>query len=414
MSGIMIVPRAVLGGPGYVAPSDRVGLAFVGTGKQARGLANRFSEQKLAQIVAGCDVDSQKLNRFKQHVAEVTQKNAGSKVTIVTDASYQSVVQRSDVDAVIVATPDHWHAIISIAAMKAGKDVFCEKPLAHTVQEGRRMADAVKKYGRVLQTGSMQRSRQSFRHAVELVRNGYLGDVRKVLVNVGDPAKKCDLPAEKVPDGLDWDAWVGPAQMRPYSPVLAPPLEDDRWARWRDYEEFGGGILADWGAHMFDIAQWGLGMDGSGPVLFVPPSEPNAKRGLSMIYDSGIEMVHEDFGRGFGVRFIGTEGTLDVSRKFLDSKPGHIVSAVIKDGEERVYQSDDHYLDWLQAIQKRTQPICDVETGHRSSSVCNLANIAYQMRRPIRWDPVKEKFAKNKEANKPLTKKYRRPYKLIR
>ncbi len=414
LTGISIIPRHVLGGQGFIAPSDRIGLGFIGTGKQARGLANRFSKLTGSQIIAGSDVDQSKLDRFVAHVAKVTAENDHSNVKCQSFGNYQDLLDIEDVDAVVIASPDHWHAVMSIDAMRSGKDVFCEKPLAHTVREGRRMAQAVEKYSRVLQTGSMQRSRENFRHAVELVRNGYLGEIRRVLVNVGDPGITCDLPEEPIPSDLNWDGWVGPATYRGYSPVLAPPLDDDGWAQWRQYREFGGGILSDWGAHMFDIAQWALDMDRSGPVLFVPPTDPLAVRGLKMIYDSGIEMTHEDFERGWAVRFIGSEGTLDVSRSFLDSQPAHLAEIKIGANEKRVYHSDDHYQDWLDCIRSRKQPICDVETGHRSSSVCNLANIAYQMRKPIRWDPGREKFAKNRDANDLLQKKHRKPYRLRR
>ncbi|MBK8502433.1 MAG: Gfo/Idh/MocA family oxidoreductase [Saprospiraceae bacterium] len=409
-----IVPRHVLGGKGYTAPSDKLGLGFIGTGKQARGLASRFGKLSSVSLLAACDVDRQKLNFFKDHVAKVNQENETTAINLSTYEQYQDLLANDTIDAVIIATPDHWHAIMSIDAMKAGKDVFCEKPLAHTVYEGRAMVKAAAKYKKILQTGSMQRSNERFRHAVELVRNGYVGEIRKVVVSVGDPAISCNLPDASTPPDLNWDRWIGPAAYRAYNPGIAPPIDDDVWAQWRQYREFGGGILSDWGAHMFDIAQWALDMDTSGPVLFVPPSDPLAKRGLKMIYDNGIEMVHEDFERGHAVRFIGSEGTLDVSRSFLDSDPVDIAEVKIGAGEKQVYHSDDHYTDWLNAVQNRTQPICDAETGHRSSSVCNLANIAYQIRTPLRWDPVKEKFSKNKEANALLTKEYRKPYKLRR
>jgi len=415
LGSIAIVPRHVLGGNGYVAPSDQITLAFIGTGKQARGLAGRFSNEAQARILAGCDVDKQKLDLFHQTVAKVTRENANQEVNCETTHDYHALLDSDNIDAVVIATPDHWHAKMSIDAMKAGKDVFCEKPLAHTVDEGRRMVKAAEKYGRVLQTGSMQRSREGFRHAVELVRNGYVGDISKVLVNVGDPAIVCDLKSEPTPSYLDWQAWIGPSTYEGgYHPMIAPPAAENVWAMWRQFGEFGGGILSDWGAHMFDIAQWGLDMDHSGPVLFIPPSDPMAKRGLKMIYDNGIEMVHEDFDRGWAVRFIGSKGTLDVSRSFLDSKPANIAEVEIGNQEKHVYHSDNHYLDWLEAIKKRSKPICDVETGHRSSSLCNLANIAYQMRRPLRWDPEKEKFADNKMASALLSKKYKKPYKLAR
>ena len=200
--------------------------------------------------------------------------------------------------------------------------------------------------------------------------------------------------------------------MRPFHEDLAPVYNAKPWPMWRNYKEFGGGILADWGAHMFDIAQWGLGMDETGPVTYIPPGDPKAVRGLKMIYANGVEMFHDDFGRGWAVRFIGSEGSLDISREFLDSKPEHIAKIRIKDTDVRLYHSDNHYQDWIDAIKKRSTPVAGVETGHRSASICNIANIAYWLHRTLEWDPVKEKFTADAEANKLRTRKYRKPYTL--
>ena len=413
-AAITIIPRHVLGGRGFIAPSDIINLGFIGNGKLASGYFNRFADLPGVHLFAGSDVDRRKLKRFKTFVdayyAEVRENEKYSDLKSFED--YKELLALKDIDAVVVATPDHWHALQSIAATKAGKDVYCEKPLAHTMYEGREMVETAIKLGRVVQTGTMQRSDQNFRHACELVYNGYVGDISQILVNVGDPAIACDLPEEPIPDYLNWDSWVGPAQMKPYNPILSPPLEQKKWPEWRDYREFGGGILSDWGAHMFDIAQWALGMDDSGPVKFIPPKDPFAKRGLKIIYANGVEMIHEDFGRGWGVRFIGSEGTLDISRKFLDSKPEKIALTEIKSSDKRLYSSDNHYQDWIDAIKKRSRPLSDVEIGHRSASVCNLANIAYQLNRELDWDPLKEKFSGDSKANKLKTRKYRKPYSL--
>ncbi len=409
-----IVPRHVLGGPGYVPPSDKITLGFIGTGKLSGGLSQRFMALPEVQMVAACDVHAGKLARFQQqvnqHYAEATGNDSYQGCTPYFE--YEDLLAREDLDGVIIALPDHWHAIAAIAAMEAGKDVYCEKPLAHTVKEGRAIVKAAEKTGRILQTGSMQRSWQDFRHAVELVRNGYLGEIKSVKVNVGDPAIADDLPEEEAPIGLGWDRWLGPAPQRGYSTVLAPPLSDGGWPMWRRYREYGGGILSDWGAHMFDIAQWGLGMDDSGPVAFMPPSEPEATRGLKMVYANGVQMTHEDFDRGWAVQFNGSEGKLAVSRSFLDSDIPGLVDRKIGEDEKRVYFSDNHYQDFLDAMRSRQPPICHPEVGHRSASVCNLANIAYQLRRPLTWDPQKEKFAGDGEANQLLGKDYRKPYKL--
>lgn len=406
-----IIPRFVLGGKGYLPPSDKINLGFIGTGKQGRGLVRNFSSR--AQVIAAADVDSQKLTLFKQ-ITEKLYADATNKTDykgITTYADFKEILQRKDIDAVVIATPDHWHAVGTVMAANAKKHVYCEKPLAHSVEEGRAMVKAVSKNKIVLQTGSMQRSQKNFRAAVELVRNGYVGDIKEILVNVGKPAIACDLPGQPVPAALDWDKWVGPTVMRPFNAELAPPVEQDIFPNWRSYKEFGGGYLSDWGAHMFDIAQWALDKDRSGPLQFFPPDD-NQYKTLNMFYDNGIVMKHEDFGRGNAVRFIGTKGSLDVSRSFLDSKPGTIATSVVQPNESHVYTSDDHYNDWLDAIKSGKPPICDVETGHRTSSLCCVANIAYWLKRPLKWDPVKEKFVNDKEADKYLEASIRGPWKL--
>jgi predicted dehydrogenase len=412
---VVVAPSIILAGKGCTAPSDKINLGFIGTGKLIREeLFKRFGKLPDVQITAGCDVDSQKLADFKQRVESFYREEMDMPdfKGIKTYELYEELLANESIDAVVVATPDHWHAIVSVDAMKAGKDVYCEKPLSHRVVEGRAMVDAARQYQRVVQTGSMQRSWENFRHACELVLNGYLGEISKVLVNVGDPGLPCDLPGEEVPDYLNWDRWVGPAQMRGYNPVLAPPVTDTDWPMWRTYLEFGGGGVTDWGAHMFDIAQWGLGMDDSGPVRLTPPEDPAATRGMHYVYGNGVEMAHEDFGRGWAVRFTGSEGSLDISREFLDSRPENIATAQIKDSDKRVQYSDNHYADWISAIRNRTRPVADVAIGHRSATVCNITNIAYRLRRPLQWDPVTEKFLDDAEANAMCTKQYRSPYML--
>ena len=407
-AGFMIVPRFVLG-RGYTAPSDLINLGFIGTGKQARGLLNNFRDK--ANIVAGADVDLNKLHYFHSLLekyytqAKKDGKNTSFKGFTAYD-DYRDIIQRKDIDAVVIATPDHWHATQAIQASNAGKHVYCEKPLAHTVEEGRAMVNAARKNKIVFQTGSMQRSNRNFRHACELVRNGYLGQIKEVLVTIGPPPIVCDLPAQPLRPGVNWDAWIGPAPYREFHAELAPPVELDIFPNWRNYREYGGGMVTDWGAHMFDIAQWALGMDESGPVKFIPPSQ-NAKKGLQLIYANGIVMKHEDFGRGNGVRFIGEKGRMDVSRSILDSDPANLISATIQAGEQRLYESNDHYTDWLNCIKTGARPICDVEIGHRTSSVCNVANIAYQLGRPLEWDPTKEKFKKDAEADALLKPMFR-------
>ena len=412
--GFFIVPRYVLGGKGFIAPSDKITLGFIGTGKQSIGLANRFMDLNNVQVVAACDVDTVKMERFQQNANKYysEHRDKTSYDACVSFGEYEELLTQKDIDAVVIATPDHWHAIMSINAMLAGKDVYCEKPLAHTIQEGRAMVKTARKTKRILQTGSMQRSSQRFRHAVELVRNGYLGDIQTVKVNVGDPSIPDNLADETTPSTLNWNRWLGPAPQRGYSSTLAPPITVDVWPAWRNYQNYGGGGVTDWGAHMFDIAQWGLGMDNSGPIELIPPSDPTAKRGMKYVYANGVVMYHEDFGRSWAVQFQGTKGKLEVSRSFLESDISGLVDMKIPDNAIKVYASDNHYQDWIDAIKKRTLPICDVEIGHRSASICTLTNMAYHLQRPLRWNPEKEKFKGDAEANTLRGKTYRTGFEL--
>ncbi|MGB7394996.1 MAG: Gfo/Idh/MocA family oxidoreductase [Pricia sp.] len=400
IGAISIIPRHVLG-QGFTAPSDKINLGYIGLGKQGGILSNRFIGNTEAQIVAGSDVFKSKRSAFEELVSGFYAEKRGQAdyKGIKTYLNYQKILDRKDIDAVVVATPDHWHAIQSIDAMNAGKDVYCEKPLTNTVAEGRAIVDAVEKNKSVFQTGSMQRSWDRFKKAQEIVSSGKLGEISKVLVNVGDPAVDYNLTAEPMPKGLDWNLWCGPAPLLNYNKIIAPPIVD-KYPDWRDYKETGGGILADWGAHMFDIAQWCLGMDNTGPVKFIPPEDPKAVRGLRMFYENGIEMVHEDFGRGWACRFIGSEGILDVSRSFLESLPLNIIyEEPIENPSEMFKEQNNHYQNWLTAIRSRGDTICPAEVGHRSATVCNVGNIAYWLGEPLNWNPVKEQFEDNADAN---------------
>jgi len=407
-AAFMIVPRHVLGGSRIIAPSDQITLGFIGTGKQARGLLGSFANK--AKIIAGCEVDSRKLDRFKT-LTEERYKSLGSpNHTIKTYKDFRELLKNKEIDAVVISTPDHWHAIHTIESAKAGKDVYCEKPYSHSIEEGRLMVQAIDKYKRVNQTGNMQRSWKNFRDACQLVRNGHIGDVVEVKVCCGPPPKKYDLGAETKHDYLDWEMWVGPAVFNPFNSELSPPLEKDIFPNWRNYKEYGNGMTADWGAHMFDIAQWGLGKDDSGPVAIYPPDKDH--KFLTFVYDNGITMTHEDFGRGYAVRFIGSKGIIDISRGFFEALPGNLVKHQFTDNEIKLYESNDHYQDWLDGIRARKQPISTAEIGHRTATVCFLANIGYELKRPLKWDPVKEEFVNDVEANKLRSGFVRSPWKM--
>ncbi|MBV5314987.1 MAG: Gfo/Idh/MocA family oxidoreductase [Prolixibacteraceae bacterium] len=405
-AAITIIPRHVLGGNGFIAANDRINLGFIGVGKQVYTLLNGIGKCKETIAVAACDVDQKKLDKFKG-AADANNKAKNLSVNVDTYKYYRELLERKDIDAVVIATPDHWHAQIAVDSAKSGKDIYCEKPMALTIAEGRAMVNATRKYDRVFQTGNMQRSWRDFRHAVELVRNGYIGEITEVNVHVGEPVRQCSLPVMDPPAELDWNEWVGPSLYRGWHPDLAPVFGDDKWAWWRGYRDFGGGLVTDWGAHMFDIAQWGLDMDKSGPVQLLPPSVP-ATTGLSMKYDNGVVVNHKVWGESNAVQFIGTEGRIEVSRDFLRTFPNKdLAKTELKPSDKRVYVSNNHYQDWVDAMKKRTRPISDVETGHRTASVCNLVNIAYELQRPLQWNPEKEEFINDDFANLMRTRAYR-------
>ncbi len=400
-----VVPSSVLGAE---APSNRIVLGFIACGKQSQHLMRAFLNSPGTQVVAACDVDKLKLERSSKGIVEkhYADKNDGSYKGCATYGDFRDLLARNDIDAVVISTPDHWHAVTTIEACKAGKDIYCEKPLTQTIQEARAMVNAVRRYNRVFQTGSMQRSSREFRFACELVRNGYIGDIQHVTVGVGGPPEDKRLPAEPVPDYLDWDMWVGPAMWRPYNNDLAPHISFDGFPNWRYHSYYGGGGMTDWGAHHFDIAQWGLGMDGTGPVEIIPPDGKDYKV-LTYKYANGIPMTRDEAN---GILFAGTKGKVEVNRGHLKTWPDTLKDQVIGPDQTHLYDSKNHYTDWLDAIRKRSKPICDIEIGASSVTVCHLGNIAYKLQRPLKWDPKREVFVGDEEANRLLSRTMRSPW----
>jgi predicted dehydrogenase len=393
-AGALAGPLALssaLGDDKKPAASDRLAIGFIGMGTMNRGHLGWFLGQKDVQVVAVCDVDTTR----REHARETVEKRYGeakkSGAYKGCDAynDFRDVLKRPDIDAVVIATPDHWHAIPVIEACQAKKDIYCEKPLSLTIREAKLMMDAVRKYGRVFQTGSQQRSDKEFRQACELVRNGRIGKVRWVNVDVGGPSKPCDLPEEKMEPGLDWDRWLGPAPKRPYNSVLSPRGVHKHFPDWRNYKEYSGGMMTDWGAHHFDIAQWGLGMDESGPVEVIPPDDPKATKGVRFVYENGVEVVHAAWG---GVLFIGTDGAILVNRGKICCAPEKILKEPLGEKAVRLYKSPGHQRDWLNCVRSRKKPICEVEIGARSVTVCHLGNLAYWNHKKLRWDPKKWEF----------------------
>ena len=405
LTAFLIIPRFVMGGKSqtgvpYLAPSDLITLGFIGVGKQGRGLTKSFLNTGQTRIVAISEVYEGKALRTIDTIQETYKANSalGTFATIPVYTDFRELLARKDIDAVVIATPDHWHASMAVKAATAGKDIYCEKPLSLKVREGRAMVNAARKYDRVFQTGSMQRSWPEFRQAVELIRNGSIGEIKSVKVNVGPPPTAYNLPPEPIPAGLDWDLWLGPNEPVAFNSELAPPLSKDVFPNWRNYREFGGGMVTDWGAHMFDIVQWALGMDDSGPIEVVAPDGKDHPF-LTYRYANGITMTHESWEWSNGIHFVGTTGEIKVQRKKIETSPVMLAERIITESEKHVYKSVDHYKDFLNAMRTRTKPICDVEIGHRTASVCNIGNIAYRLNRALQWDPVKEVFKNDVEAN---------------
>lgn len=371
-----------------IPPSEQITMGLIGMGIRGRSVMNRyFLGTPLVRILGVCDVDRNRREHFK----EVIDKRQGNQ-DCVSYLDYRELLERQDIDAVMIATPDHWHVTQCLHATAAGKDIYCEKPLTHTLAEGKLLIDAVAKHQRVFQTGSQQRTEfgQRFVKAVEYIRSGRLGELLSVHVGVGDPPKPCDLGKEKMEPGLDWDRWLGPAPMRPYHSVLSPRGIIKHYPKWRHYNEYAGGGLADMGAHHFDIVQWALGEDAGGPVEALPPAVGTEMRGVRLRYANGLMVTH---GGPSGATFIGTKGMIQVNRGRITSFPSKILKTPLDESDFHIPRHKNHGTDWLECIKSRRAPTCTAEIGARSAAVCHLANLAYHHGKPVRWDPVAWKFA---------------------
>jgi predicted dehydrogenase len=396
-----LIPRHVLGDADNAPANDKIVLGAVGIGKMMYGShLPHFLKMAEVKIVAVCDVDTTRREAGKKRVDDAYGNTDCAVLT-----NHGELVARDDVDAVVCATPDHWHTLVILDACKAGKDIYCEKPLTNNLVEAKTVMDAVNASDIIFQTGSQQRASSNFRYACELVQNGRIGTIRKVTVGVGGPPRPCNLPEEEMEAGLDWERWLGPAPMRPYSSVLSPRGVHNHFPSWRNFCEYGGGGMTDWGAHHFDIAQWGLGMDRSGPVQIVPSEKPTS--GVKYVYANGVEVLHGGPG---GVTFIGDDGEIFVNRGKLTSKPEEVIKKPTADDEIHLYEAPGgshggHRQDWVNCLSSRKQPNCPIETGARTVAVCHLGNIAYLHAeelagKSLKWDPEKWEFVGNDEANK--------------
>ncbi len=406
-----LIPGSALGNDGQAAASERIAVGVIGTGK----ISNDYHIPSLArepdaQVVAVCDVDTTRREHAQRRVNDYAGRQANAPACSAYN-DFREIIGRDDIDAVVIATPDHWHTIPIVEACKAGKDVYCEKPLTLTIAGAKRCIDAVRKHKRVLQTGSQQRSNVfgPFQRAVELIRSGRIGDVKTITVGVGGPSRWCDLPEEAMEPGLDWDLWLGQAPMRPYHSVLSPRGVHNHFPAWRAYREYSGGGHTDMGAHHYDIAQWALDMDASGPVEIIPPEDEKATSGVKYIYANGVEMTH---GGPQGCVFTGTKGTLHIGRGVLKSDPEKLATDPLGPGDVQLPRSPGHHRNWLDCIKTRERPVADVEAGARTVTVCHLGNLAYWHRRALKWDPERWQFPGDAEANTWRDRDRRDPWQL--
>jgi predicted dehydrogenase len=403
-----VITSSALGAQGGPPARERIVMGFIGPGD--RGMLNlrTLMSAKEVQVVAVCEVDAGRRAKAKAVVDE----HYGNKDCAACN-DFRDLLARDDIDAVDVSTPDQWHAIPTIEACRRGKDVHVEKPLSLTIQEGRAMVQAARRYGRVVQTGSEARSNPSCRFACELVRNGRIGKVREVYVGgVGPPATTDVLPGEPVPAGLDWDLWLGPAPWRPYNPRYHP-------YNWRWFHDFSGGGLTDWGAHHFDLAQWALGMDDTGPVEVHPPDEKDRKW-LTYVYASGVRMHHvlkdpPPLMLG-AITVVGDRGRVGFWYGGLNrTDPPGLAKETIGPDEIHLHvcpPGGHERGDFLTAVRTRRKPGADVEIGHRSVTVAHLGGICYRLNRSLKWDPVKEEFIGDAEANRMRSRSMREPWRL--
>lgn len=377
------------------------------------------------QVAACCDVDSLKRERFKRRV-EAWQKSLNVAPRCDMYEFYEDVLDRKDIDVIEVATPDHWHALVAIHACQSGKDVYCQKPLAYTITEGLAVARAVRDNNRVFQIGSQQRSSKEFQDAIALVRAGKIGHIEKIYARVGEPPSHWTCPEMDVPGNLNFNQWMGPLNDPKihYHPDLCPPISlepeqnEKLWGAWRWYQETGNGYTADWGAHMFDIAQAAIGMDGSGPVEFIPKGYEGTEY-ATMKYANGIVMTEqpyrEDNANAQGIKFIGDKGWLKVARGYIEcSDPSLLPKEEKKVGKGEYEVSSPHMQNFIDCVRSRRNPIAPVEVGCSTNTLCCLQNIARELGRPVHWDPATLSFNGDREAesHRLYWYEYRNPYKL--
>jgi predicted dehydrogenase len=412
------------------APSKRITMGVIGTGNQGTGDMKQFLNDERVQVVAVCDLNKESPGYWDGAIAGreparvlvewhyARAKRSGIYKGCTAYEDFRELLARKDIDAVLIAVPDHWHSIPVMEAARAGKDIYGEKPLSLTISEGRAMANAVKSAGRVFQCGSQQRSDVRFRKACEIVRNGGIGKLQSVLV--GLPGGTPDFghtrdrqDPEPVPEGFNYDMWLGPAPEAAYAPARCHV--NFRWNL-----DYSGGQITDWGGHHPDIAQWGMGTELTGPVAIRNRQAQWAKEKIwntavdftfDAIYASGVKMTVSSRVRG-GVTFQGSDGWVWVNRGALEASPLGLLDWEAKEGDVRLYRSAHHYRNFIDCVISRNEPIAPIEQAHRSISIAHLGNISLRLGRDVRWDPEKEQVIGDESANGMLRRAMRKPWAL--
>ena len=404
-----------------VRPSDKIVIGYWGTGSKGSGHVRAFTGKSDVQSVAVCDVNRGGTNYSGKRLAGrepsvkdiedayAKQKGTATYKGVTGYSDFREFLQHKGLDAVVISLPDHWHGLAVVAAAKAGLDMYSEKPMARTIYEGREMVKAVRRYGRVFQTGSQQRSNQRFRHACELARNGYVGELKEVYAKVRGISRPCPLGGEPVPDGFDFDMWLGPAPKASYHPKRVSGSYDCFGSAWRSWREYSAGHMSDWGAHHFDIAQWGMGTDGSGPVEITPGTGDNAE-GLTFRYANGLPLIKNMGPHKGDVQFVGDKGWVGVSRSGIWASSDSLLSVKMKPSDTHLYESIDHRQDFLDCVRTRKRPICDVEIGCSSVTICLLGEIVTRLNRPLKWNPKKWQFVNDREAQNLVKRPMRSPW----
>ena len=428
-----IVPASVFG---QTAPSNRINVGAIGVGRISRGhdLPGIWQFDQ-ARIIAVCDLDAKRVDEGKTLINGYYSKKTGKPYDGVTGYhNYHELLANKDIDAVVISTPDHQHAILAVDAVHAKKDVYLQKPASLTIAEGRAMSNAVMASGQILQVGSQQRSWKQFHRACELVRNGRIGEIKHVEIGLpGDPSGP-DAPAMPIPSTLNYDAWLGSTPEVYYTEIRVHPQDGFSRPGWLRCEQFGAGMITGWGAHHVDTAHWGMNTEYTGPVEIWGTAEfpthglwdVHGKFLTHAIYANGVTMdISGDFPNG--IKFYGSEGWIFVTRdemvtptdpggkaavapKPLVASDPKILNSVIGPDEVHLYQSDDQHGNWLECIKSRKAPIAPAEIGHRACSTCLIHHIAMKTKRRLYWDPVKEHFKNDDDANCMLSRPQRAPY----